>query len=218
MTAFQDCVEKYWKYYRALENRFLETERYVEFDLNYNGKAYSMEYMMLFQAICSEIDVVGKEYAKFCNSSFKPDKNTGINEWWFYISLKKPSICEGKCTFRGKKTFSPWVKFYVIRNPEKNGKRFVLDKIGKSITPLWWNAYNGVKHNRSGDNGENYRKASLQNVLNALAALYVLETNMLTDQFNKKKDRTFGLNMESKVFDEYQKFYTCYLSADPDDL
>lgn len=42
MLTFQDLVSQYWKYYLALENRFLETERYVEFDLS-NGMVYSME-------------------------------------------------------------------------------------------------------------------------------------------------------------------------------
>ena len=61
MLTFQDLVSQYWKYYLALETRLLETERYVEFDLS-NGTVYSMEYMMLFQTNCSEIDVVGKAY------------------------------------------------------------------------------------------------------------------------------------------------------------
>ena len=65
----------------ALEDRFLETEKYVEFDLSYNGKVYSMEYMMLLQAICSEIEVVGKTYAKLCDKNFKATKYTGLNEW-----------------------------------------------------------------------------------------------------------------------------------------
>lgn len=85
MLTFQDLVSQYWKYYLALENRFLETERYVEFDLS-NGMVYSMEYMMLFQTICSEIDVVGKAYAGICEPSFKADKRTGLNEWWFYVT------------------------------------------------------------------------------------------------------------------------------------
>lgn len=63
MLTFQDLVSQYWKYYLALETRLLETERYVEFDLS-NGTVYSMEYMMLFQTICSEIDVVGKAYER----------------------------------------------------------------------------------------------------------------------------------------------------------
>lgn len=217
MTAFQDCVEKYWKYYRALEDRFLETERYVEFDLNYNGKAYSMEYMMLFQAICSEIDVVGKVYAQLSDKSFKPDRHTGLNKWWFYVVSRKPSIVEAKCTFRGRNTICPWENFYVIENPDKsnkNRKSCVLDTNRKAATPLWWNAYNGAKHNRSGDNGKNYRKASLQNVLSALAALYVLETNMLTDTFDKRKDKTLGIGMESHVFDDQQSFYTYLLAVD----
>lgn len=42
-----------------------------------------MEYLKLFQAVCSEIDVVGKALASIVDSSFKPTKDSGINEWWY---------------------------------------------------------------------------------------------------------------------------------------
>lgn len=110
MLTFQDLVSQYWKYYLALENRFLETERYVEFDLS-NGMVYSMEYMMLFQTICSEIDVVGKAYAGICEPSFKADKRTGLNEWWFYVTKNNPKLVEESIVFRNKIKLQPWKNY-----------------------------------------------------------------------------------------------------------
>ena len=49
---------------------------------------------MLFQTICSEIDVVGKAYAGICEPSFKADKRTGLNEWWFYVTKNNPKLVE----------------------------------------------------------------------------------------------------------------------------
>lgn len=54
---------------------------------------------MLFQTICSEIDVVGKAYAGICEPSFKADKRTGLNEWWFYVTKNNPKLVE---EFKGR--------------------------------------------------------------------------------------------------------------------
>lgn len=105
MLTFQDLMSQYWKYYLALETRLLETERYVEFDLS-NGTVYSMEYMMLFQTICSEIDVVGKVYAGICEPSFKANKRTGLNEWWFCVTKNNPELVDKSILFRNKLNFS----------------------------------------------------------------------------------------------------------------
>lgn len=66
----------FWRYYLALEKDFMETERFVSFDLgdNYlysvdgndleNSNVYSIEYIKQYQAIVSEIDVLLKEICK----------------------------------------------------------------------------------------------------------------------------------------------------------
>ena len=53
----------YGKKDTSLEEQFLDTQRYVEFDYVNNGRAYSIEYLKPFKAVCSEIDVVGKVLA-----------------------------------------------------------------------------------------------------------------------------------------------------------
>ena len=60
---FSKFVDSYWNYYLELEGRMEETRRYVEYD-NCNHNTFSSNYLMLYQAVCSEIDVVGKEAAR----------------------------------------------------------------------------------------------------------------------------------------------------------
>lgn len=210
MLTFQDLVSQYWKHYLALENRFLETERYVEFDLS-NGMVYSMEYMMLFQTICSEIDVVGKAYAGICEPSFKADKRTGLNEWWFYVTKNNPKLVEESIVFRNKIKLQPWKNYRIRINPDKKAKRFILEE--NAGTPAWWNAYNGAKHDRAGNNGDNYKNASLQNVLTALSGLYSLEASLLENTFDPSNDETLPMRLESRLFDKKLKYYTNYVSC-----
>lgn len=215
MTEFEENVIQYWKYYLALEKNFIETERYVEFDYVNNGKTYSMEFMKLYQAVCSEIDVIGKALAQKCDSTFIPTKETGINEWWFFISSHNTGIQDEICDFRGTNQLTPWRKFYVTEN-QGTGKKYILNDATspKGKTPQWWNEYNNVKHNRSGKTGKtsNYMKANFRNVLNSFAALYILETKLLTKCFDKNVDNALSEKLESSLFENGQMFYTCILA------
>ena len=109
---------------------------------------------MLFQTICSEIDVVGKVYAGICEPSFKANKRTGLNEWWFCVTKNNPELVDKSILFRNKIKLQPWKNYRVRINPDKKGKKFILEE--NAGTPAWWNAYNGAKHDRSGNNGDNY--------------------------------------------------------------
>lgn len=83
--VFDAFVNNYWEYYRELEKEFLETQKYVEFCID-NNASFSVEYLKLFQAVCSEIDVVGKVFAKAVNAAFKPeDRKNNIYKWWYEI-------------------------------------------------------------------------------------------------------------------------------------
>ena len=213
MTEFESMVNQYWKYYLALEKAFLETERYVELDYVNNSNTYSMTYMQLFQSICSEIDVIGKTLGIKCNSTFKPKLYTGVNEWWYHVSQYFENIQGLSCFFMGNYEITPWDGYIVIKNPKK-GKKYVLDESKSANTPDWWNKYNGVKHTRTEkENGKsNYMNANLKNVVNSLAALYILETKVLELSFDKVKDKPLSVKYESAVFENEQEFYTKFLA------
>ena len=77
-VLFKAFIKNYWEYFRELEGEFLQTRKYVEF-CKENNATFSIEYLKLYQAVCSEIDVVGKAMAKVANASFKPeDKQNNI--------------------------------------------------------------------------------------------------------------------------------------------
>ena len=191
---FDKFVHSFWSYYRELEDDFLATRKYVSFDPA-NYPTYSIEYLKLYQAACSEIDVLGKAMAHAANGDFKQnDGRKGIYNWWFEIQdsyrvssargiswtggLPAVGLPEATCLFLGVTKVRPWNAFRVEKYKDKKGSRR-FRSVGDS-TPAWWSSYNKVKHNRislSSRDGEgsNYAMANLGNVINALAALYLLE-------------------------------------------
>ena len=213
---FKEARDEYWKYYISLEEQFIETGRYVEFDYINNGKTYSMEYLKLFQAVCSEIDVVGKVLASIVDVTFKATKKTGINEWWYYVSQACPTISDMTCNLFGEHIIQPWKNFRVLMNTNPGAKKYILDKINtpNANTPSWWNDYNSVKHNRTGhyqNHATNYAKANLQNLFYAFAALFILERKLMEEMQTGKE--TVSTSLKSKLFVDELPFYTVLLSV-----
>lgn len=214
---FKDVRDVYWKYYIALENQFMETARYVEFDYVNNGKTYSIEFLKLFQAVCSEIDVVGKQLASIGDASFTSTKNTGINEWWYHVIGFAPELMNRMCNLFGERDLQPWKGFKVVKNENDGSKKYILDVncTPKAKTPTWWNDYNSAKHNRTGSyerHSTNYAKANLRNLLSAFAALYALEVQLLIMAENNEREK-LPTNLESRLFKEDLPFYTYLLSV-----
>ena len=79
--TFDLALENYWNYYLELEKNLLETKRFVAFS-PCNYQTFSMEYLKLLEAVCGEIDSIGKALAKTIDPSFEIDKNQNINRWW----------------------------------------------------------------------------------------------------------------------------------------
>ena len=216
---FENFQRSYWNYYIELEERIEDTKKFVEFDL-YNRKVYSSTYLMLLQAVCSEIDVVGKEIAAYYSPDFKYDKgNKPINRWWYEIQDKLPELYR-TITFADSIEINPWERYRVVKvvsqKTDKDGK--IIDKTnynlhpnedGKSYaTPKWWNSYNKVKHKRLDvdSDGVNYKKANLENIVYAYAALYLLEFEFMKnigkieERITCRHSRLFGMGDLEKNF------------------
>lgn len=150
-------LNNYWKYYLVLEEDFLKTLRYVSLDRD-NFITFSTEYTKQYQTICSEIDVICKEICDIIKPGSKPSTIVQYAE----IILKEiGTIKADRVTVKnyGAIDLYPWSLWQL------------KDGFSEYKSPSWWTNYNGVKHNRS----LNFKEAKLENVLNALAALYVLE-------------------------------------------
>lgn len=93
-------LKNYWYYFVSLDRQMLATERYIEFsELNFS--TFSVELLKLYQAVCSEIDVVGKMLAKEVNPGFNPDDNkNSILKWWFEIQEWYSESGRKKAVFR----------------------------------------------------------------------------------------------------------------------
>ena len=86
----EQFLKSYWGYFLELEEQLKNTKRYVEFS-RANRKAYSVEYLKLYQAVCSEIDVVGKEIACYITPNFKT-KDANVKKWGFEVQKQFSSI------------------------------------------------------------------------------------------------------------------------------
>ncbi len=176
-NELSNFIRSYWDYYLELEDQFKNTSKYVAFDLH-NKNTYSIEYLKLLQAVCSEIDVVAKEIAVRLEPSFKVNKQTNIQKWGYVLQNKLPEILTQKVVFYHEQIVFPWDNWIYEQYYDSNHYLRYRLKDGAK-TPKWWIAYNSVKHSRTklGENGIiNFSKANLGNLLYCYAALFVLES------------------------------------------
>jgi hypothetical protein len=139
----------YWEYFLAIEDDLLQTSRYVEF-AEANFHVHSIEFARLLLVSASEVDVIAKEFCKLLDPSKKAED---INDYQTIISTYYPKFS----------TFELYVpRFNLVSKPWQEWNE------GKKIP--WWQAYNGVKHERS----KNYELATLGNVLSSVAGLFSL--------------------------------------------
>lgn len=148
-----------WNYFLSLEQDLLTTARYVEPRGQEN--VYSFEFAKILILTCTELESV------------------------FRI------ICEVKCPDKSAKGMNDYCNIILNEYPRIVETEVYINRLGISIKPLenlgrktsWWDAYNGVKHNRKNE----FSKASYINVVYALASLYIALLylgNILKCEFN----------------------------------
>lgn len=150
--------QEYFNYYWELERDFFSTEPYVTIEKE-NFGTFSIQFNRIYQSICSEIDCLLKELCKQLESNSEA-QNIGayckvIQSHFKYFNSETVYF------YKSKIKLKPWENW-------AEGK-----------PPIWWTMYNKVKHHRMETNEETqrqyYKFANLGNVLNALAALYIVE-------------------------------------------
>lgn len=157
----EDFLQQYWRFFMTLEQDLLATERYVAFDQQ-NEKTYSVEYNRLYQATCSEVDVLAKELCRLLGDK----QSYKINMYFVPIAKAFPCVLNEKVVASGLGDLYPWTGWTSEKGPE------------------WWQQYNAIKHHRTEKctNKQSewhekfyYQCATLKNVMQAMAGLYVLE-------------------------------------------
>lgn len=154
-------IQLYWKNYIAIEKEFTKTLEYITLDSD-NYETFSGAFIKLLLQIGSEIDLSAKLLCKQYN---KHTKLEDINDYRFIIMGADKDFGNTKvdilqhCNIT---SFKPWESW----NNNKN--------------PVWWTAYNMIKHRRmeigtiGGIKKDYYKFANLKNTLFALGGLYQL--------------------------------------------
>ena len=151
-----------WKQFLLLEKDFLETDEFVTIDKS-NFKTFSSRYTYLFLNTCSEIDSIAEEYCKVVKA---PSKVKNILQKMTVIVTDDPKIKDQRVSTKYPYEIINFVPFAGFDSESAAGS---------------WQDYNLVKHFRADvpEKGiPNYQRAHLKNVMNALAALYILCQNL----------------------------------------
>ncbi len=124
--------------------------RWIEFCAN-NEAVYSIELARLLMTAAAEVDVVAKA---LCNAIDKQRGAESINVYQDVLVRAVPMLPLALVEMpRFGMSFRPWENWSLPKNP-----------------PDWWQGNNKVKHHR----GTHFDRASLKNVLSAVAGLLVL--------------------------------------------
>jgi len=150
----------HWQYFIALDSDLEIVSRYVEISQE-NYRTYSIQFVSLLLSACSEIDVVAKVLSKLIDPNLKPSKGTFL------------TILDYQKTIIGQFPEFHTTKIHIPRH----GIQLIPWKQWKSKNvPQWWTSYNSVKHQRN----KFYKKANLENTINAVAGLFVMVLYLYT--------------------------------------
>jgi hypothetical protein len=154
----EDFIIKFWNYFLRLEDEFIDIEKIIPID-DINNNVFSMSYMKLLFSICSEIDVVFKEYIEYNIWYSFSNTDGNFRKYRDIINRQIPEFSNEVIIFSKTKELRPFGDW-------TNNKK-----------SIWWENYNSIKHNRSliNEGSENYKKANQENILNAFGALYQVE-------------------------------------------
>ncbi|MFC6101504.1 hypothetical protein [Olivibacter domesticus] len=143
----------YYNYFFSLEDKFKEISSFVEVDER-NYQTFSTEISLTFFATCSEFEVVAKELCEILHPGFKAQyPRANIDNIADTILESYPTITDHVVdVLFFKKHFEP------------------LKGWQRASCPIWWKAYNSLKHDRS----LNYHLANLENLILSLSALSLI--------------------------------------------
>jgi len=157
--TFEECntmrnnfISEFWNYYLILESDCVNLRRYIAFRTE-NLQVCSDEIIRQFVSTSAEFDTVSRKITGTTSN------RATISNYarWFLDPSNIDDIRDVKISIRSTglvlKPFESW-------SNSRPGQLF------------WWKSYNKVKHDRY----SNYADGSLSNLLNALGALYFIES------------------------------------------
>lgn len=186
----EDFEKTFWNYYLELEREYLEIEHLIPFD-EINYPTFSYKYLDLIWAICSEIDVLFREYMKIENYTADLDEEgnpvSNINQYNKFVNEKIPNFKSQKIT---------------CYNPKFNKKKIYPYKNWENESPKWWQIYNKIKHDPENTKygKKAYKCANQICTLSALGGLFQLNL-YIYKKLKENQDAELKVPIfESKLF------------------
>ncbi len=142
-------IDDHWNYFLSVEQDMERLSRFIEFDER-NYDCFSLEIVRLLVAAAAETDVVCKQICQYLNPASRAER---IDHYRDEIVPAYPVMSRFEVLVpRYGLRLKPWDNWNQPRG-----------------VPLWWTAYNKIKHERHTE----YHRANLKNVLNAVSGLFV---------------------------------------------
>jgi len=156
--SIEDFVTNYWNYFLSLEDDFINIETIIPID-DINNYTFSINYMKIYLALCSEIDVIFKEFIEYNGWNTFSSSDGNFGKYKEIVLQKLPNFANETIIFSERKEMKPFNNW------------------NTNMKPTWWEDYTNIKHNRTSTiNGfVSFKKANQENILNAFCALYQLE-------------------------------------------
>lgn len=139
----------HWRFFEALDDELHSLSRIIEFD-RANFATFSVQISRLYLSVGSEIDVVAK---LLCGQIDSTANCRSMDDYRSVITQKFKHLTSLKIALPAQELeFQPWESW------------------ASGTNPLWWKAYNSVKHERS----KCFKEANIGNLLESAAGLLVL--------------------------------------------
>lgn len=171
-------INKYFKFSQENESQFISSIRYISVSIKCKC-SFSIFYANLLMNICSDIEDILRAYFNLFS------KRYNIRD--FISRIKSDNNL--------KKIIDESVEF----DNSDYGKITPFQSIQyeNNQIPKWWQSYNKIKH----DKMKSFSEASQENVLNSLAALYILNRYILISQ-----DCKIDIFLEDKKYFNLTKY------------
>lgn len=188
----------YWPVYKNLEKEFLELTKYIHFSDDQLG-TYSMFIADLIVRCSVEIEALSKELYRMLGGNMSPTDLQGKTRD-LYFDTDCLGLLE-KTWFLGKKQIMVSATSYYCTKPENK----ILTPLHKACNrgasgSKWKQAYQAVKHDKRGS----LKKASIENLLHAMGALYILNLYYQDEKIDLGRvylnDRNFDNRLGSDIF------------------
>jgi hypothetical protein len=185
MGIHETAIPQHWNYFLALDDDVVRLARYLE-PTESNFSAHSLELARILFAAASEVDVVAK---RLCSKIDSRSRAGNIMAYMTQIVAAYPDIAATE-----------------VLIPKFGMKLTPWERWGKGESPLWWVAYNKVKHHRH----THFSEANLKHALNAVAGLFTLLLYFYRDEAKRAQ-----LSPDPALFRAGPPFRTDYPAFGP---